>query len=92
MALFLTNDSEHAGGFGGLCITFIFSLIFKHRLVDDEDVLATLCDNFVLLSLSDFTSVLEPADLRGSREEEVSEKDSPRVFTVYLERQKLCSP
>lgn len=59
----LTNDSEHAGGFGGLSVTFVFSLIVKHRLVDDEDVLATLSNNFILLPLSNFTSILKPADL-----------------------------
>lgn len=59
----LTDDSEHAGGFGSLRLTFVFGLIVKHRLVDDEDVLSALSDNFVLLPLSDFTSILKPADL-----------------------------
>lgn len=66
--LFLTHDSEHAGGFGGCCITFVFCFIFKHRLVDKEDVLSALDDNFVLLPLSDFTSLFEPADLRSRRQ------------------------
>lgn len=59
----LTDDSQHAGGFGGLCITFVFSFIIKHRFVDDEDVLAALSNNFIFLSFSDFTSIFVPADL-----------------------------
>lgn len=69
----LTNNSEHARGLGGPSITFVFSFIVKHRLVDDEDVLATLSDNFVLLPLSDFTSILKPADLRESQHQEISD-------------------
>lgn len=73
ITVILTDDSEHAGGLGGLSVTFVFSLIVKHRLVDDEDVLATLCDNFVLLPLSDFTSILKPADLRERQHQEISD-------------------
>lgn len=40
--------------------------------MDDEDVLATLSDDFVFLPLSDFTSILKPADLSESRDEEIS--------------------
>lgn len=72
----LTDNREHPGGLAGLCVTFIFSLVVKHRLVDDEDVLATLSNNLVLFTLSDFTSVLEPADLRAGQEEDASEMGS----------------
>lgn len=59
----LTDDSEHAGGLGGLGVTFVLSLIVKHRLVDDEEVLAAFSDDFVLFPLPDFISILKPADL-----------------------------
>lgn len=92
----LTNDSEHARGLWGLCITFVFSLIVKHRLVDDEDVLATLCDNFVFLSLSDFISVLKPADLWDVKEEVIERKIAPEktwnlTFTVSSSDKRVCS-
>lgn len=93
----LTNDGEHAGGFGGLCITFVFSFIIKHRFVDDEDVLPALSDNFILLPLSDFTSVLKPADLRDSKWEEISERlknnSECSLYSEFIQtnRQKLCS-
>lgn len=81
---FLTDDSEHAGGFGGLCITFIFSLIVEHRLVDDEDMLATFGDNFVLLPLSDFTSIFKPAYLRDSREVKKLNYDQNPSLMVHV--------
>lgn len=67
----LTHDSEHAGGLGGLGVTFVFSLIVKHRLVDDEDVLASLSDDLIFLPLPDFTSIFKPADLQDVEEEEL---------------------
>lgn len=59
----LTNDREHARRLGGFGITFILCLIVKHGLVDNEDVLATLGNDFIFLAFPDFTTVFEPADL-----------------------------
>lgn len=58
-----TDDREHARRLGGFGLAFILCLIVKHGLVDNEDVLATLGDNFILLAFPDFTTVFEPADL-----------------------------
>lgn len=83
----LTDNSEHAGGLGGLSVTFVFSLIVKYRLVDDEDVLATLSDDFVFLPLSDFTSILKPADLQESRDEEISASVKLYWWFFWTDRQ-----
>lgn len=83
----LTDNSEHAGGLGGLSVTFVFSLIVKYRLVDDEDVLATLSDDFVFLPLSDFTSILKPADLQESGDEEISASVKLYWWAFWTDRQ-----
>lgn len=75
----LTDDSEHARGLGGLGVTFVLSLIVKHRLVDDEDVLASLSDDLIFLSLPDFTSIFKPADLQDVEEEELDVEMSLRA-------------
>lgn len=62
----LTDNSKHAGGLGGLGVALILGFIIHHRLVHNKDVLASQSRNFILLPFSDFTPVLEPADLRGS--------------------------
>lgn len=86
----LTDDSEHAGGLGGFGVAFILGLVVKHGLVDDEDVLAALGDNFVLLPLSDFTSILKPADLQDSQAQELSH-DVKTTFELHLERNQASS-
>lgn len=63
VARILTNDREHPRRLGSFSITLVLCLIVKHGLVDDEDVLATLSNDFILLAFPDFTSVSEPADL-----------------------------
>lgn len=64
--MFLTDDSEHAGGLGGPGVTFVLCLIVEHRLVDDEGPLDSLRDDLVLLSFSDLAAVLEPANLHDN--------------------------
>lgn len=74
-ATVLTDDSEHARRLGGFGIAFILSLIVKHRLVDNEDMVATLGNNFIFLPFPDLTSISEPANLWKSRRE----GESPNV-------------
>lgn len=62
--MFPTDDSEHAEGLGGPGITFVLSLIIKHRLVDDEGPLDSIGNDFILLSFPDLDSVLEPENLQ----------------------------
>lgn len=63
----LTNDSEHARRLGGSGIAFVLGLIVKHGLVDDEDVLAALGNDFIFLPFPDLTAISEPADLWEKR-------------------------
>lgn len=64
--------------------------------MDNEDVLATLSDNFVLLPLSDFTSILKPADLQGGKHEQVSDRLKTEKKTFHSQfiktnRQSRCA-
>ena len=75
----LTDNCQHARGFGGLCIAFILSFIIKDCLVDDEDMLATCCNYFILFPFSDFTAILKPANLFQNKR---PDKNSTNVRTV----------
>ena len=60
----LTDDGQHARGFGCSGVTLVLSLIVEHGLVYDEDPLDALRDDLVLLSFPDLTAVLKPANLQ----------------------------
>lgn len=80
----LTDDGQHARRLGGPGITLVLGLVVKHRLVDDEDVLAALGDDFIFLPFPDLTAVSEPADLWEKRR---GERTSPNAW-----QPQGCSP
>lgn len=82
--MILTDNGQHAGGFGGLCVTFVFSLIVKHRLVNEEDVLAALGNNFIFLPLSDFTSIFKPVNLKDEKEEAFERLQREQISRLLL--------
>lgn len=74
-----TNDSKHAGGFGGLGVAFIFRFIVEDRLAYDENTFHSFRNDLIFFAFSDFTTVFEPANLFRSL------KVSDGFFICYMQ-------